>query len=62
MLHAIRGTTNEGGLRVTARRDRRIYQKKIKVPDKEMKQLNIHRHKTCPDWNYTIKPRMNFGK
>ena len=62
MLHAIRGTTNEGGLRVTARRDRRIYQKKIKVPDKEMKQLNLHRHKTCPDWNYTIKPRTKTGK
>lgn len=57
MLHAIRGTTNDGGLKVTARLDRRLYPKKIKVPDKEMKQLNLHRHKTCPDWNYTIKPR-----
>ena len=36
--------------------------KKIKVLDREMKQLNLHRHKTCPDWNYTIKPRANFGK
>jgi len=62
MLNAIRGTTNEGGLRVTARHDRHVYHKKIKVPDREMKQLNLHRHKTCPDWNYTIKPRANFGK
>ena len=62
MLNAIRGTTNEGGLRVTARLDRRVYHKKIKVPDKEMRQLNLHRHKTCPDWNYTIKPRTQFGK
>jgi len=62
MLNAIRGTTNQGGLRVTARLDRRKYQKKIKVPDKEMKQLNLQKHKTCPDWNYTIKPRENFGK
>jgi len=62
MLHAIRGTSNEGGLRVTARLDRRIYPKKIKVPDKEMKQLSLHRHNTCPDWNYTIKPRPDFGK
>jgi len=57
MLNAIRGTTNQGGLRVTARLDRSIYQKKIKVSDKEMNQLNLQRHKTCPDWNYTIKPR-----
>jgi len=62
MLQAIRGTTNKGGLRVTARLDRRTYQKKLKVSDKEMKQLNLHRHKTCPDWNYTIKPRENSGK
>jgi hypothetical protein len=62
MLNAIRGTTNEGGLRVTARLDRRVYHKKIKVPDKEMKQLNLQRHKTCPDWNYTIKPRTKSGK
>ncbi len=62
MLNAIRGTTNQGGLRVTARLDRRIYQKKIKVPDKEMKQLNLQRHKMCPDWNYTIKPRTDVGK
>ncbi len=62
MLNAIRGTTNESDLRVTARLDRHIYRKKIKVLDKEMKQLNLQRHKTCPDWNYTIKPRTKFGK
>lgn len=62
MLNAIRGTTNEGGLRVTARLDRRTYPKKIKVPNDEMKQLNLHRHNPCPDWNYTIKPRSNSGK
>ncbi len=49
MLNAIRGTTNQGGLSVTARLDRRIDQKKIKVSDKKMEQLNLQRHKTCPD-------------
>jgi len=58
MLNAIRGTSNQAGLRVTARLDRRVYAKKITVPDKEMKQLNLQRHKTCPDWNYTLKPRV----
>lgn len=62
MLNAIRGTTNAGGLKVTAQLDRRRYATKIKVSDREMKELNITRHKTCPNWNYTITPRTNPGK
>jgi Rhodopirellula transposase DDE domain len=62
MLKAIRGTTNATGLKVTARLDRRRYATKIKVSDREMKELNIKRHKTCPNWNYTINPRTNPGK
>lgn len=57
MLGYIRGTTTRTGLRVTARLDKRAYQKKIKVSDREMKQLNIHKTKSCPDWNYSIKPQ-----
>ena len=57
MLNAIRGTSNESGLRVTSRLDRRKYAKKIKVSNKEMQELELHRHAICPDWNYTIKPR-----
>lgn len=56
MLRYIRGTTTRTGLRVTARLDERHYPKKIKVPDHEMKQLNIHKTRSCPQWNYTIKP------
>jgi hypothetical protein len=62
MLNAIRGTKNDGGLRVTAELDRRHYPKKIKVKDREMKELSLHRHTTCPKWNYTIKPRNEFRK
>jgi hypothetical protein len=62
MLKAIRGTTNEGGLRVTAEVDHRHYPKKIKVKDREMKELNLLRHQTCPDWNYSLKPRTDFRK
>lgn len=62
LLNAIRGTTNAGGLKVTAQLDRRQYATKIKVSDREMKQLNLKRHKTCPNWNYTITPRTNTGK
>lgn len=62
MLNAIRGTTNEGGLRVTAELDHRQYPKKLRVKDREMKELSLHRHTTCPDWNYTIRPRPDFRK
>ena len=62
MLGAIRGTQHEGGLRVTAELDHRQYPKKIKVNDREMKDLSLHRHTTCPNWNYTIKPRPDFRK
>lgn len=57
MLNAIRGTRNDGGLHVTAEFDHRTYLKKIKVSNREMQDIDLHRHKTCPDWNYTIKPR-----
>ena len=62
MLSAIRGTTNVGGLKVTAQLDRHRYATKIKVSDPEMKELNITRPKTCPNWNYTIAPNTNPGK
>lgn len=62
MLGAIRGTKHKGGLQVTAEFDHRHYPKKIKVNDQEMKLLSLHRHTTCPDWNYTIKPRPYIRK
>ena len=58
----IRGTKTKTGLRVTARLDQRTYAKGIKVPDHEMQQLNIHKSKTCSQWNYTIKPQTPGSK
>jgi hypothetical protein len=57
MLGFIRGTKTRTGLRVTARLDKRTYPKKIKVSEQEMKQLNIRKTKSCPQWNYTIRPK-----
>lgn len=56
MLGFIRGTTTRSGLRVTARLDKRVYPKGIKVTDRQMKQLNLHRTKSCSQWNYSLKP------
>jgi hypothetical protein len=57
MLGYIRGTTTNTGLRVTAQLDERTYPTKIKVPDSEMKQINIHKSKICSQWNYAIRPQ-----
>lgn len=59
MLGFIRGVTTNGGLKVGAALDQRKYQKGMQISKHEMAALNIHRHKTCPDWNYTIKPQEN---
>jgi hypothetical protein len=57
MLDYIRGTTTETGLQVEAHLIEHNYAKGIKVSDEDMERLNIERHTTCPDWNYTLKPR-----
>lgn len=57
MLGYIRGTTTTAGLKVRAFLVDRVYEKGIKVSDKEMKALNLQRRPVCPTWNYVIKPR-----
>jgi len=58
MLALIRGTVTETGLKVEAFLVEKLYQTGLKVADKVMKSLNIERHAVCPNWNYTIRPRM----
>jgi hypothetical protein len=57
MLAYIRGTTTETGLTVQAHLDDSTYRKGQKVSRKEMDQLNLESHDTCPEWNYTLRPR-----
>jgi hypothetical protein len=57
MLGYIRDTTTRNGLRVTAELTPKPYVKGVKVSDRQMKELRLRRHQTCPSWNYTIKPR-----
>lgn len=58
MLAFIRGTTTETGLQVQAFLVEKIYARGIKVTDDVMQTLNLERHVTCPNWNYTIRPRI----
>lgn len=57
LLDGIRSTKTEGGLRVRATSIKKIYKTGLKVSDEEMETLAVEKHATCPDWNYTIRPR-----
>jgi transposase len=58
MLGYIRGTTTRTGLLVKAQLDEDTYRKGQKVSREEMDQLNLKRHDVCPEWNYTLSPRL----
>jgi len=57
MAARIRGTVTDAGLRIRAAVTRKTYPKGVTVSDDEMDQLQLQRHRVCPDWNYTISPR-----
>jgi len=57
VLDALRSTTTSTGLRVEATLFDTIYEKGLSVTDAEMKLLMFQKHDTCPNWNYTIRPR-----
>lgn len=57
LLACIRGTTTRTGLEVQAFLVEQIYQRGVKVTDQVMRTLNLERHATCPNWNYTLRPR-----
>ena len=50
-------TKTDTGLRVAACRDQRVYQKGIKVSDKEMRAIALSRNDFLGKRNYTISPR-----
>ena len=62
MLGYIRGTVTEAGLRVRAWLNEKVYPKKVKVSNAQMKSLNLKRLPTCPNWSYTIKPASDAGR
>jgi hypothetical protein len=61
MLGYIRGTTTLTGLTVKAYLDEGIYKKGQKVPREEMRAWKIKPRRVCPDWNYTISPRVGHS-
>jgi hypothetical protein len=57
ILNLIGSTRTKTGLKVKAVLDPTDYETGVKIPDQEMKRLNIHHHPENPRWNYTIRPR-----
>ncbi len=57
LLGYIGNTTTATGLKVKAVLLPGQYLTGQKVSDKEMQRLRVRHHQTCPNWNYTIKPR-----
>ena len=56
IVQLIGATSTKQGLKVTAKREDKVYEKGIKVSDEEMDKLKIKRHEFHGEWNYTIRP------
>ena len=62
IVQLIAATTTQAGLKVGCDIDPARYRTGIKVSDREMNSLNLHRHDFHGDWNYTISPRSSASK
>jgi Rhodopirellula transposase DDE domain len=58
MLALLRGTVTDTGLQVKAFLIDKVYETGLKVANAVMNSLNLERHVTCPNWNYTIRPHL----
>jgi hypothetical protein len=56
VVNLIGATQTRTGLRVKAVLDTKTYQKGLKVKEKALRDVQLHRHAVHPDWNYTIEP------
>jgi hypothetical protein len=57
--HYIRDTRTATGLQVEAHLVSTVYAKGVTVAGEEMATLNIQAHEVCPQWNYTLHPRVD---
>jgi len=62
VVNLIGATRTRTGLRVKATLDARVYEAGLKIPEEEMKRLNLKPHEVHPAWNYTISPRTTMSK
>jgi hypothetical protein len=58
VVEYIQETRTATGLRVEAHLVPTVYPTGVKVPDEVMATLTIQAHEVCPQWNYTLHPRV----
>jgi hypothetical protein len=56
IVQSIAATTTRTGLRVHADLDTGSYHTGVRVSDRQLDALPLHRHDWHPDWNYTLRP------
>jgi hypothetical protein len=59
IVNLIAATTATAGLLAHSESEAKTYPAGVKVSDKELSEINIHRDKFHGEWNYCIKPRLN---
>jgi hypothetical protein len=59
IVRLIGETKTQTGLRVNCALSTKYYPTKIKVSNDQMRALDLLKHPTLPDWNYTLLPRIN---
>jgi hypothetical protein len=62
IIKLIGSTRTKKGLRVEARLDERDYETGKKISDEDMARLKIIFHDLCPNWNYSIEPRVDLTR
>lgn len=56
IVNLIANTTTQKGLTVKAKADKKVYEKGIKVDDKDLEKINLTTNNFRGDWNYKISP------
>lgn len=59
IVNLIANTTTQAGLKINAALDSKKYPTGIKVPDQEMKGVNLGKDDFHGEWNYTIRTTLN---
>jgi len=57
VVNLIGATRTKSGLKVKAVLDTNVYETGVAVSATQMNDLTIRRHRTHPEWNYTLSPR-----
>jgi transposase len=57
VVNLIGGTRTKTGLRIKVKLDPKQYEIGLKISDAQMEELRLKRHRTHPEWNYTLSSR-----